>query len=238
MADHQTVLPGVSVEDVLQRVLTTTQRLLGATIAVSDEDWQRPTSLPGWTRAHVASHLARNADALRVLAGNVVHHGDREPYPLDPAWEIERGSERGALDLQIDLDTSAGRLADAFEAVGEAGLWESPVTLPSLCRATARDLPLARLSEVTLHHVDMDLGFTTDDVSAEDAGWILQLRAHRLTDLGFEPFSMRSDDGQTFDVSGGGRVVTGSRQQLLGWVTCRRPDAPVVGADGLDVPVL
>ena len=41
-----------------------TQRLLGDTIAISEQAWQEPSRLPGWTRAHVAAHLARNADAL------------------------------------------------------------------------------------------------------------------------------------------------------------------------------
>ena len=41
-----------------------TQRLLGDTIRVSDEDWRGPSRLPGWTRGHVASHIARHADGM------------------------------------------------------------------------------------------------------------------------------------------------------------------------------
>src|SRR3954447_4566989 len=31
---------------------------------LTDDDLRKPSRLPGWTRAHVVAHLARNADAL------------------------------------------------------------------------------------------------------------------------------------------------------------------------------
>ena len=48
-------------------VTTATQRLLGDTISVSDADWNAPSRLPEWTRGHVATHLARQADGLTRL---------------------------------------------------------------------------------------------------------------------------------------------------------------------------
>ncbi len=41
-----------------------TQALLGDTIRLGDDQWQEPSDLPGWTRAHVATHIARNAEAF------------------------------------------------------------------------------------------------------------------------------------------------------------------------------
>ena len=54
-------------EAVLHLVSTTTARLLGDTIALSDDEWRAPSRLPGWSRAHVASHVARQADGPEVL---------------------------------------------------------------------------------------------------------------------------------------------------------------------------
>jgi len=54
-------------ETVRKQVQDATQRLLGDTIGISDADWNGPSRLPGWSRAHVAAHLAANADALSAL---------------------------------------------------------------------------------------------------------------------------------------------------------------------------
>src|SRR3954453_22140737 len=48
----------------LALVSTGTSRLLGETISVTDEDWRAPSRLPGWSRGHVATHIARQADGL------------------------------------------------------------------------------------------------------------------------------------------------------------------------------
>src|SRR5690349_12491230 len=97
-----------------------TQRLLGDTISVTDDDWRGPSRLPGWSRGHVATHIARQADALgRLVAW--ARTGERQAmYASDEQRdaEIEAGSGRSGLDLQVDLDTSAGRLAEAFDALG------------------------------------------------------------------------------------------------------------------------
>ena len=60
-----------------------TQALLGDTISISDEAWQQPSRLDGWTRAHVATHIARNADGLRRVAHGLLTHSPGQMYP-DP----------------------------------------------------------------------------------------------------------------------------------------------------------
>ena len=98
-------------------VRTATQRLLGDTISVTDEQWRAPSRLPDWTRGHVATHIARHADALIRLAewARTGERQDMYPSPEHRASEIEAGSGRSGLDLQIDLDTSAGHLGSAFD---------------------------------------------------------------------------------------------------------------------------
>src|ERR671914_2739458 len=104
-----------------------TARLLGDTIAVRDEDWQAPSRLPGWSRGHVASHIARQADGM-VRLTEWARTGERQDMYASAEQreaDIEQGSGRTGLELQIDLDTSAGRLGGAFEAMDEAGAWEA-----------------------------------------------------------------------------------------------------------------
>jgi len=45
-----------------------TARLLAVVDELGDEDLRGPSTLPGWSRAHVIGHLARNAEALVRLA--------------------------------------------------------------------------------------------------------------------------------------------------------------------------
>ena len=53
------------VDPALKRIALATQSLLRDTIDLDEEQWHAPSLLPGWSRAHVATHIARNADALR-----------------------------------------------------------------------------------------------------------------------------------------------------------------------------
>jgi uncharacterized protein (TIGR03083 family) len=44
-----------------------TQRLLDDARTLSEADLRAASLLPGWTRAHVLAHVARDADAMRNL---------------------------------------------------------------------------------------------------------------------------------------------------------------------------
>ena len=103
-------------------VRTATHRLLGETILVTDEQWRAASRLPGWTRGHLATHIARHADAICRLT-QWARTGERQDMYSSPehrAAEIEAGAGRSGLDLQIDLDTSAGRLDSAFDEIEDA----------------------------------------------------------------------------------------------------------------------
>jgi len=219
-----------------------THRLLGDTISVTDDDWRAPSRLPGWSRGHVASHIARQADALgRLVAW--ARTGERQAmYASDEQRDadIEAGSGRSGLDLQIDLDTSAGRLAEAFDALDESGRWDSVVELRGGREAPARRLPLARLSEVVLHHVDLDIGYAVRDVEPSIAGWLLEWAAFRLTGRrDFPALRLETESGATTHVgppADEAQVIQGSAADLLGWLTGRAGSESVHGADRIVLP--
>ncbi|MDR0990677.1 MAG: maleylpyruvate isomerase family mycothiol-dependent enzyme, partial [Propionibacteriaceae bacterium] len=98
------------------QLVSSTQTLLGDTIGLSDDEWQAPSRLPGWTRAHLASHLAQEAN--RVLA--VSERLQRGVRPLswaisEPDRELEAASRRSAVALQVALDTSASQLLTSLD---------------------------------------------------------------------------------------------------------------------------
>ncbi|MER5808278.1 maleylpyruvate isomerase N-terminal domain-containing protein [Streptomyces sp. NPDC002033] len=46
---------------------TSVERLHGAVATLTDDDVRAPSLLPGWTRAHVLTHIARSADSRTRL---------------------------------------------------------------------------------------------------------------------------------------------------------------------------
>ncbi len=222
-------------------VRTATQRLLGDTILVTDEKWRAPSRLPGWTRGHVATHIARNADAL-VRLTQWARTGERQDmYASSESRvnEIEAGAGRPGLDLQIDLDASAGGLSSAFEELDAAEAWDAVVEMRGDIKVPARLLPLARLLEVVIHHVDADIGYEIADIDTQAADWLLEWCAFRLRDRqDFPKLELTSDSGLTATVGTVGEPleVSGSSPRLLGWLLSRTDDSAVTGAGGLQLP--
>jgi maleylpyruvate isomerase len=231
-------------------VTASTQRLLGDTIGVDQEDWSGPSRLPRWSRGHVATHLARQADGLARLVEWARTGHRQEMYASLQAREdeIEAGAGRTGLELQVDLDTSAEHLSGAFAGLddetaenGSGRAWDVEVELRGGQRVVARLLPLARLTEVVLHHIDLDIGFAVTDVDDETAEWLLEFAGHRLGARDeFPRLELVSDTGfhTTLGSSGAARQVTGSSPALLGWLTGRAAPDTVGGTDGLVLPAL
>lgn len=233
--------PGPEVETSKGLGTAATQRLLGDTITVGDPDWRAPSALPGWSRGHVATHLARQADALGRLVKGALSGQPQQMYASagQRARDIELGASRTGLQLQIDLDTAAGALAHGFDAVAEADAWERVVELRGGDQVPLRMLPLARLSEVVLHHVDLDIGFATGDVAGRTAEWLLEWCAFRLHNRSeFPRLHLVADSGfeQSVGSRGEARVVSGTSSALLGWLTRRDGPAALSGAEGVVLP--
>ena len=228
----------------LRTLLTTeTATLLGGTIAVPDPDWAAPSRLPGWSRAHVATHLARQADGLARLAGWAATGERQEMYasPEARTAEIEAGAGRSGLELQVDLDTAATALEAAFERLDEAGGWSHEVEMRGGLRVPARLLPLARLLEVVVHHVDLDVGYGFDDVEPSTAAWLLEWCAFRLRHRDeFPRLELHPTVGSPITVGSVGEpiVIRGSSPALLGWLLKRVDGSAVEGDEGLQLPSL
>lgn len=230
------------VADVRAVKLEATQRLLGSTMGISDEDWQSPSRLPGWTRAHVASHLSRNADAMARLVHALAEGRHVRLYPsiAERDQKIERGSERTGLDLQIDLDTSAGRLHNAFDDL-ERLAGPTPVELAPGLVVDALQLPAVRLAEVLLHHVDLDVGFSLTEIPDRASRWLLEWVCFRVRHQPATPaLQIRSASGLSRRIGGFGRAtdVTGDDADLAAWLSGRGGSENLEGAGSLALPLL
>lgn len=215
----------ISIEQVRKVKLEATQRLLGDSISLSDRAWQEPGKLPGWTRAHIATHIARNADALsQTIDGLFAGRQASSLYESEEArmFDIERGSERTGLELQIDLDASAGNLHRHFGMLNELSEDSTAMLTPDV-RMRVDLLPLARLFEVVIHHIDLDLGFKISELSTLTARWLLEWTALTYDAPHDRAIQLLASSGFSM-VIGQGKVETilnGPDAVLLGWLTGR-----------------
>jgi maleylpyruvate isomerase len=161
-------LTDIDVHAAIGALGTSTKRLLDNLRSLDDEAVRQPSALPGWNKAMVLTHLARNADAYRGLLegasrGEVVHmypHG-REGRLAD----IEAGRDRSALLLVEDVTEAAGLLAETCARLPEEA-WQRDGEIFA-GRIPAWKALFIRRREVEIHHADLLIGYGPDDWPAD-----------------------------------------------------------------------
>ncbi len=214
-----------------------TERLLHTLRDLSDKDASAPSLLPGWTRGHVLTHLARNADGcanlLRWASTGVVTPKYASVEQRDA--DIEAGAGRPAADLVTDVAGSGRRLAAAAAAVPAAG-WSAIVD-----GAPAEVVLWSRLREVEVHHVDLDLGYGPTDWPAAFAHRLLHEVTHDLNGRTQVPaFVVHATDlGHDMAIGApGGPTVVGGSAALAAWLIGRAAGAGLTVEPAGDLPSL
>lgn len=135
--------------------------------ALDNQIMRGPSLLPGWTRGHVATHLARNAESISRVLESALRGEVAARYPGPPGQrgrEIDEGADRPPADLVADVAASSGRLVAAVDNM-TAAAWRGRCRQGGEERPVA-ELPWRRWREVALHGLDLDLpGFGIDDWS-------------------------------------------------------------------------
>jgi maleylpyruvate isomerase len=239
-AEKENGVPEIDVPSSVRDVAAASDRVLTSARGLGDEEVARPSLLPGWNRAMVLTHLARNADgATGVLDG--ARRGEAVPlYPHGPAGraaDIEAGRERSASELRHDLQGSVALLAESYAAMSAAD-WE----FESQWAAgpfTVWRLLVSRLQEVEVHHVDLDLSYGPADWPARFVRAELQRAIDELPGRLAAGVSLRllEEDGIGDWRVGADApepmVVRGPGSQLLAWLLGRPSSiagAPAIGA--------
>jgi maleylpyruvate isomerase len=154
-------------------------RFDAAIAGMGDHDVTRPTGLPGWTKGHVLTHVARNADSHVRRIDGAIRGESVDQYPggvEGRAAAIEAGADRPAADLLADVRASGQTLGAAWRSVPEAA-W-SAVSRDAGGRERRLDeLPARRWQELEVHLVDLDVGVTHRDwPEAFVALWLPRMR--------------------------------------------------------------
>jgi maleylpyruvate isomerase len=146
----------------IDQVRRATRAALRALDDLTDDQAAAPSRLPGWTRAEVVTHLARNADAVRgmVEAAARGEVGQMYPSPQARADGIAEGFGASAAALRTDLRDAHDRMVEAWTSLAPEG-WDRMGRASA--RRTMRDFVWMRWREVEVHHVDLDLGYEPSD---------------------------------------------------------------------------
>lgn len=147
-----------------ERVGRATALLVTSAARLTDDQAREPSLLPGWSRGHVLTHLARNADGLSNLLAWARTGVQTPQYPSVEARNagIEAGSGRPAAELAEDLRQSSAVFAAAAESL-PASAWSATVHGIRGRGHPAWFTLFRRLTEVEIHHADLHLSYTPAD---------------------------------------------------------------------------
>ncbi len=203
----------------LPQLRSATADLLRDIDSLSDTDVRAPSPLPGWTRAHVLTHIARNAEgSTRLLnwARTGVPSYEYESHEARAA-EIADGAGRPARALIADVRGTA----EAFFAEADAmpvESWQRTVTFTGGYDVDAAMILPLRLGEVHVHHVDLDIGYRPADWPAAFVSGYLDTAVRGLK--GFEVRIEATDTGRVFGAAAA-TVVVGPEYAILAWLIGR-----------------
>jgi maleylpyruvate isomerase len=141
--------------------------LLAAVDRLTDDELREPSGLPGWSRAHLVAHIARNAEALGRLAA-WARTGVETPMYASPDQrnaDIEESAGYPAGRLREELASTAADLSKALGELDEAA-WRSSLRSAQGRSIPATEVPWMRVREVWLHTVDLATGAQMADLPA------------------------------------------------------------------------
>ncbi|SHK44689.1 maleylpyruvate isomerase [Pseudonocardia thermophila] len=207
--------------------------------ALPDDVLRGPSGLPGWSRAHVVAHLARNAEGLCRLA-RWARTGEETPMYSSPEArnaDIERSATYPIAQLRSDLIRTADELDATFAAL-DLIAWRATVRNAQGLDISASELPWLRVREVWLHAVDLDAGARMEDIPDAVVDALLDDVTRTLSAKDDCPAAelIPTDRDRTWPLGlGGGTAIHGTAAGLLGWLTGRTSSAALLAMQG-EVP--
>ena len=215
--------------------------LRGMLTRMGDEAFAKPSSLPNWTRAHVLTHVARNADALINLLTWARTGVPTPPYSSTEQRnaDIEAGAKRSPAEIRADLVASSDRLAAAVRGMPEEA-WSARVDFRGR-RILASDVLWLRAREVWIHAIDLDAGASFSDLPRP---MLRELLTDAAVTMGARPEFPRlllapTDEPRTWTVGempagsdGGPLEVRGPAAELVAWLLGRSKGRDLRTAEG------
>lgn len=215
--DHESDLPH------FEETIDATTRYLQALTELTDDDVRAPSALPGWTRAHVISHLSRNADAFARVLRAAQAGTEATMYDSDEQrdGDIEAGASRSAAELREDAAASWGRLLQAENEIHDSHLGGTYARTSGATPRPVRRLGTARRIEVEVHHADLLLDYTPRSWPEDFARHLISMRQDELAEGPSMVLSSTDVDGLWKFGPGPGPEVKGAIGDLAWWLVGR-----------------
>lgn len=206
----------------LDETVVATARFLGTISDLTDDQARARSVLPGWSRGHVVTHVARNADALTNILHGAEAGEQRPMYESDEQRDndIEAGAGRSAAELLADAVAACGRWVQAANEVHRAHLDASAWRLPGGETWPAYRVGAMRWTEVEVHHADLRLGYTSQDWPAPFVAHLMKRRHRELSDDDVALRWRATDTGEEW-ATGDGPEVSGASADLAWWLLGR-----------------
>jgi maleylpyruvate isomerase len=216
--------------------------LRGLMARMGDDAFAAKSGLPGWSRAHVLTHIARNADGMINLLTWARTGVETPAYASVDARnaDIDAGAARTPAAIRDDVVDSSDRLAQAVREMPEKA-WTATVRNVQGVEIPAAEIPWIRARELWIHAVDLDVGASFVDLPQP---MLAELIADGVRVVGAREGcpSLRlvaTDQKHTWALGdGSGSEVSGTSAALAGWLLGRSRGRELRTVDGKKPPVL
>jgi maleylpyruvate isomerase len=216
--------------------------LRGLMMRMGDDAFAAPSALPGWTRAHVLTHVARNADAMINLLTwartgvRTPAYASREQRDAD----IEAGARRAPVEIRADVVESSDRLAQVVRAMPESA-WPAQVQNAQGRDLVAVDIPWLRAREMWIHAVDLDVGASFADMPAPMVAALLtDVTAAMAEKPDCPALRLTARDGSGWQIGDptAATTITGPAPGLAAWLLGRSKGRDLHSSAGRRLPTL
>jgi maleylpyruvate isomerase len=216
--------------------------LRGLMTRMGEDAFAAPSALPGWSRAHLLTHVARNADAMINLLDwartgvRTPAYASREQRDAD----IEAGARRSPAEIRTDVVESSDRLARVVRAMPESA-WSAHVQNAQGRDLLATDIPWLRAREMWIHAVDLDVGASFADMPAPMVATLLTDVAAAMGEKPDCPaLRLTAPDGSTWEVGdqAAATTVSGPPPALAAWLLGRSKGRDLRSSGGKQLPAL
>jgi maleylpyruvate isomerase len=216
--------------------------LRGLMTRMGEDAFSAPSALPGWSRAHVLTHVARNADAMINLLTwartgvRTPAYASREQRDAD----IEAGARRAPAAIRADVVASSDRLAQVVRAMPESA-WSARVQNAQGRDLVATDIPWLRAREMWIHAVDLDVGASFADMPAPMVAVLLTDVTRSMGEKpGCPALRLVAPDGSVWEIGdqAAATTITGPASGLAAWLLGRSKGRDLRSSGGRKLPAL
>ncbi|XKH52404.1 maleylpyruvate isomerase family mycothiol-dependent enzyme [Citricoccus nitrophenolicus] len=212
------------------RLARETAMLLATVDSLSEDELTAPSLCEGWSRADVVAHLASNARALVRMVDWAVTGEEQQIYPSREARseEIARIAGLPPAELVAELSGASRTFAEQAERLAgeiraaEVRIGEMPVPATSLVAV--------RISEVVVHHADLDTAWTIEEADPDSLLNAVEAAVRAMRVRNAPGLTLKTEERDEWVIGDGALAVESDREGLLAWLA--RGETDGVEAEG------